>query len=97
MFGEGERVDHAQLAGPLGGGVMLGSHRDDPDDAWPQPPGAAGAYVVVDDVDAAFAQASAAGALTVYGPADSDEGRVFTVRDPEGNLWSFGTYRGEPG
>jgi len=20
----------------------------------------------------------------------------FTARDPEGNLWSFGTYRGEP-
>ena len=22
--------------------------------------------------------------------------REFTVRDPEGNLWSFGDYRGEP-
>jgi hypothetical protein len=28
---------------------------------------------------------------------DEDFGsRDFSVRDPEGNLWSFGTYRGEP-
>jgi len=28
---------------------------------------------------------------------DTDYGsREFSVRDPEGNLWSFGTYRGEP-
>ena len=30
-------------------------------------------------------------------PFDTDYGsRDFTVRDPEGNLWSFGTYRGAP-
>jgi uncharacterized glyoxalase superfamily protein PhnB len=29
--------------------------------------------------------------------ADTDYGsREFTVRDPEGNLWSFGTYPGTP-
>jgi hypothetical protein len=28
---------------------------------------------------------------------DEDYGsRGFTARDPEGNLWSFGTYRGAP-
>jgi uncharacterized glyoxalase superfamily protein PhnB len=28
---------------------------------------------------------------------DADYGSTgFTMRDPEGNLWSFGTYRGEP-
>ena len=27
-------------------------------------------------------------------PADTDYGsRDFTVRDPEGNLWAFGTYQ----
>ena len=25
-----------------------------------------------------------------------DETRELTVRDPEGNLWSIGTYAGEP-
>ncbi|TWG84000.1 hypothetical protein L603_002200000110 [Cellulosimicrobium cellulans J34] len=28
---------------------------------------------------------------------DTDYGsRELVLRDPEGNLWSFGTYRGEP-
>ena len=30
-------------------------------------------------------------------PHDTDYGsRDFSARDPEGNRWSFGTYRGEP-
>jgi uncharacterized glyoxalase superfamily protein PhnB len=30
-------------------------------------------------------------------PHDTDYGsRDFAARDPEGNRWSFGTYRGEP-
>jgi uncharacterized glyoxalase superfamily protein PhnB len=32
----------------------------------------------------------------VHGLVDTDYGsRDFSVRDPEGNLWSFGTYRPE--
>ncbi|WP_433497244.1 VOC family protein [Sphaerimonospora sp. CA-214678] len=58
---------------------------------------AAGAYVVTDDPDGIFARATAAGAAVVREPADTDYGsRDFVVRDPEGNHWSFGTYRGEP-
>ena len=76
---------------------MLGSYRDTPDDPWPQQPGAAGAYVVVDDTSTALARAQAAGAQIVHGPSESDQGQVFTARDPEGNLWSFGTYGGEAG
>jgi uncharacterized glyoxalase superfamily protein PhnB len=97
VYGEGDRVDHAQLSWPLGGGVMLGSVRDTPDDAWPLQPGTFGAYVVADDVDALFKRATAAGAEVLRGLEDTDYGsRDFTVRDPEGNRWSFGTYRGEP-
>jgi uncharacterized glyoxalase superfamily protein PhnB len=45
--------------------------------------------------DALFARATAAGAEVVRGLKDEDYGsRGFTVRDPEGNHWSFGTYRG---
>ena len=29
VYGDGDRVDHAQLSWPPGGGVMLGSVRDD--------------------------------------------------------------------
>lgn len=97
VYGDGERVDHAQLSWPLGGGIMLGSHRDDPDDPWALSPGTFGAYVVTDDPDALHQRAVAAGAEITRKPFDTDYGsRDFAVRDPEGNLWSFGTYRGEP-
>jgi uncharacterized glyoxalase superfamily protein PhnB len=53
--------------------------------------------VVVDDTDALYERAVAAGAEITIKPYDTDYGsREFVARDPEGNLWSFGTYRGEP-
>ena len=53
-----------------------------------------GVYIVVTDPDARFARAKAAGAEIVRGLEDQDYGsRDFTVRDPEGNIWSFGTYQ----
>jgi uncharacterized glyoxalase superfamily protein PhnB len=98
VYGEGDRVDHAQLAWPPGGGVMLGSQRDDPDDPWAFAPGGFGAYVVTDEPDAVCARALAAGAELVRPLHETDYGsRDFAVLDPEGNLWSFGTYRGAPG
>jgi uncharacterized glyoxalase superfamily protein PhnB len=97
VYGDGDRVDHAQLSWPLGGGVMLGSIRDDPDDPWALKAGTAGCYVVADDIDSLHARAAAAGAEILRTPFDTDYGsRDFSARDPEGNLWSFGTYRGEP-
>jgi uncharacterized glyoxalase superfamily protein PhnB len=97
VYGDGDRVDHAQLSWPLGGGIMLGSARDDPDDPFALTPGTFGCYVVADDIDALHARARAAGAEITRAPHDTDYGsRDFAARDPEGNLWSFGTYRGEP-
>ncbi len=50
-------------------------------------------YVVVDEVDPLFERATDAGAEVVMEPTDQDYGsRDFSVRDPEGNIWSFGTY-----
>lgn len=50
-------------------------------------------YVAVGDSDALFHRAVAAGAEVVRGLTDTDYGsRDFAVRDPEGNLWNFGTY-----
>jgi uncharacterized glyoxalase superfamily protein PhnB len=98
VYGEGDRVDHAELCWPPGGGIMLGTVRDsDTDDNWSLAPGGFGAYVVTDEPDALFARASAAGAEILTGLHDTDYGsRDFAVRDPEGNRWSFGTYRGAP-
>jgi uncharacterized glyoxalase superfamily protein PhnB len=52
--------------------------------------------VVVDDPDSLHARARDAGAEIVMEPTDQDYGsRDFIASDPEGNLWSFGTYRPE--
>ncbi|MBB2942872.1 putative glyoxalase superfamily protein PhnB [Actinoplanes lutulentus] len=94
VHGDGDQVDHAQLDWPLGGGIMLGSGK--PGSVWSLKPGTFGAYVVTDDVDKLHERAAAAGAEILKPPFDTDYGsRDFTARDPEGNLWSFGTYRGE--
>jgi uncharacterized glyoxalase superfamily protein PhnB len=98
VYGDGDRVDHAQLSWPLGGGIMLGSVReDDETDNWPVPPGTFGAYVVTDNPDGLYERAVKAGAEIISDLHETDYGsRDFAVRDPEGNRWSFGTYRGEP-
>jgi uncharacterized glyoxalase superfamily protein PhnB len=94
VYGEGDDVHHAQLSWPPGGGIMLGSVRDD---AWALQPGTFGAYVVAENIDALYERVTAAGADIIRKPEDTDYGsREFALRDPEGNLWSFGTYRGEP-
>jgi uncharacterized glyoxalase superfamily protein PhnB len=97
VYGLGDRVDHAQLDWPEGGGIMLGSARENSDDPWPVQPGSTGCYVVTSDPDALHDRAVAAGAEITTPLHDTDYGsRDFAARDPEGNRWSFGTYRGEP-
>ena len=98
VYADGHQVHHAQLSWPPGGGIMLGSARpSDEQDTWPVQPGSFGCYVVTDDPDRLFARATAAGAEVLQGLHETDYGsRDFAVRDPEGNRWSFGTYRGEP-
>ncbi|GAA2099318.1 VOC family protein [Brevibacterium salitolerans] len=90
------RVAHAELRWPEApGGVMLGTYA--PGREYSQTPGTAGAYLVTEDADALCARALARGAEIVVPLRDTDYGsREFTVRDPEGNLWSFGTYPGAP-
>lgn len=52
---------------------------------------------MTDDPDALHARAEAAGVEIIDEVRETDYGsRDFAVRDPEGNRWSFGTYRGEP-
>jgi uncharacterized glyoxalase superfamily protein PhnB len=89
-------VEHAELRWPPGGGVMLGSAGKDDGPYGQRAPGNDAVYVVCTDPDGLLARATAAGATLVRDIADEDYGsRGFTVRDPEGNLWSFGTYAGE--
>jgi uncharacterized glyoxalase superfamily protein PhnB len=60
-----------------------------------RPAGCGSTYVVTDDVDSVYARAKAAGAKIVRELEDTDYGNhEFSLADAEGNLWSFGTYRG---
>jgi uncharacterized glyoxalase superfamily protein PhnB len=95
-YGEGDNVDHAQLNWPEGsGGIMLGSHK--PGAVCSRKPGMAGGYVVTDDPDALYERVLQRKADVVRPLEKTDYGsREFTMRDPEGNLWSFGDYTGEP-
>ena len=91
-------IAHAQLK--FGNGmVMLGSALDDQFGLLVRPPAESGgtvtqsAYVVVNDADAHYATAVAAGAKIVIDIHDEDYGgRGYAARDPEGHLWYFGTY-----
>ncbi len=50
-------------------------------------------YLVVPDPDAIYATAKAAGATMILDIADKEHGgRAFTCRDPEGHIWSVGSY-----
>lgn len=77
MFGSGNEGEYDELVATLAdGGVPT-----------------IGLYVVVDDVDAHAARAEAAGAEIVMKPEDQDYGgRLYTCKDFEGNVWSFGSY-----
>jgi uncharacterized glyoxalase superfamily protein PhnB len=91
-------IAHAQLS--FGAGmVMLGSVVESEFGRLMKQPDEIGgaetqtAYVIVSDADVVYARAKAAGATIVMEIKDEDYGgRGFTCRDPEGHLWSFGTY-----
>ncbi|HMC51854.1 MAG TPA: VOC family protein [Acidimicrobiales bacterium] len=94
---DGGVVHHAELKWPLGGGgIMLGDAGAHDDELHAQlPTGPASICVACDDPDALFARATACGATVLQSVGDKDYGsRDFTVKDPAGNVWTFGTYRG---
>jgi uncharacterized glyoxalase superfamily protein PhnB len=93
---DGDKIAHAELA--FGSSIiMLGSVRDDGYGAMVGAPGKDGAgkstYVAVPDADAVYASATAAGAKILEELTTRDYGsREFICADPEGHVWSFGTY-----
>jgi uncharacterized glyoxalase superfamily protein PhnB len=73
--------------------VMLGSTNEG-DERFNQGAGSQSLYVVVEDPEAHHARAKDAGATIERELSETDYGsHEYTARDPEGNLWSFGTYR----
>jgi len=95
VYRDGDEVQHAELA--FGSSIlMLGQHRDDDYGKLvgsPEGRRTDSLYMAVDDPDALYEKAKAAGAVIEREPADTDYGsREFSCRDPESNLWTFGTY-----
>ncbi|MBB1628623.1 VOC family protein [Achromobacter sp. UMC71] len=95
VYRDGTVIQHAELA--YGSSIlMLGQDRDD---AYGKQVGSLqgrrtdALYLAVDDPDALHATVKAAGAPIETELYDTPYGsREFACRDPEGNLWSFGTY-----
>lgn len=98
-MGEGDTVAHAELTSG-GGMIMLGSAENAseysklmamPDEIHRR--NTQSVCLVVPDADAVYATAKAAGAEMVLDIRDMDYGgRGFTCRDPEGHVWSVGSY-----
>jgi uncharacterized glyoxalase superfamily protein PhnB len=75
-------VHHAEMS--LGPGIiMFGQGEQAPQSV----------YVAVEDADAHYERAKAAGAQITREIEDTYyDSREYTCKDPEGNVWSFGTY-----
>jgi uncharacterized glyoxalase superfamily protein PhnB len=88
-------IGHAELT--LDGGmIMLSSRTDTPFSRFMQQPAGGetqSPYVIVPDADAVYAKAKGAGAeILIDLKSESYGGRGFTCRDPQGHIWSIGTY-----
>ena len=93
---EGENGGVAHAEARFGGELIMLGSAGQGDPLYNQGIGKAVTYLVVDDPDPLYERAKAAGAEILMEPTDQDYGsRDFSVRDPEGNIWSFGTYRPE--
>jgi len=76
-------IHHAEMV--LGAGRIMFGQGD---------PASQAIYVAVDDADAHYAQAKAAGAEITREIEDTEYGaREYSARDLDGHTWSFGTYR----
>ncbi|HEV7815925.1 MAG TPA: VOC family protein [Janthinobacterium sp.] len=91
-------IAHAQLS--FGNGmIMLGSVVDSEFGRLMKQPDEIGnastqsCYLVVADADLVYQRVKTSGAVVELDIKDEDYGgRGFTCRDPEGHLWSLGTY-----
>ncbi len=96
--GPDQTIAHAELS--FGNGmIMLGSATDSEYGRLVTHPAETGgletqtAYVIVGDADAHYARAKVAGAQIVIDIKTEDYGgRDYTCRDPEGHVWTFGTF-----
>ncbi|MEX1232212.1 MAG: VOC family protein [Planctomycetaceae bacterium] len=93
--GPNDTVMHSELS--LGSGViMVSSPKPETGHVSPRglPGVSQGLCIRIDDPDAHYEQAKAAGAVITRELQDEDYGsRGYMATDPEGHVWYFGTYR----
>jgi PhnB protein len=86
-------VVHSELRWSEGGVVQVGTY--DATNVYALAPGQQSLYVVTADPQSIWERSEAA-ELDVVRPPESPDydpgGLVFSVRDPEGNVWTFGSY-----
>ncbi|QUH04980.1 VOC family protein [Saccharopolyspora erythraea] len=95
---EGDVV-HAELVWPGGGALVVGGTKHTDSVHGGMRAGSSAIYLATDDVDAVHERVRKADGDVVEPPHHAKFGSgadsyTFTVRDPEGNLWTFGTYGG---
>lgn len=95
--GEDGKVQHAELS--FGNGmIMIGPVADTPFGRFMREPGRAGGvtgaiYAIVANPDTHHAKSVTAGFDIIMALRDEFYGgREYSVRDPEGYVWTFGTY-----
>ena len=90
------KIVHFELS--FEGAIVMGGSKDAGELAAHQEVkmGATSVYLIVSDPDAHHARAAEARAEILIPLRDEDYGsRGYSALDPEGNTWSFGTYRPE--
>jgi PhnB protein len=93
---DGTTVVHSELRWPDGGVLSAGTY--DPGNEFTQAPGAQALYVITADPHPVWERCQQAGVEVVRELASPDydpNGVTFSVRDVEGNIFTFGTYAGE--
>jgi uncharacterized glyoxalase superfamily protein PhnB len=95
MLADDGTVSHAELAWPdpsgVGGLIMIGTMGVG---STTFDTAKVVTYLTLDDPDAHYKRAAAAGAEIVMELTDQPYGsRDYAARDAEGNVWCFGTYR----
>lgn len=93
--GDPAKIVHSEYRWPEGGIVQV--HSWVPDHEFIRPPGEQGLYVVTADPRAVWERCRAAGVEVIREPTEphyDPGGMGFSIRDLEGNTWSFGSYAG---
>lgn len=91
-------IEHSQLRWPEGG-ILQASTANRPGNPYSdRPVGSESLYIVTADPDAVWRRCRDAGVEVVAPPSTPEyapDTMVFSIRDPEGNIFSIGSYDGE--